>query len=75
MKEPKLIFKYIGTDKHIIDFDFMLLLEAIDAAKGAFAYQYKQNKNRDEYVVTYCERREDIPEDCEKIDIRNTYKV
>ena len=71
MKEPKLTFTYIGTDGHIINFDFMKVLEAVDAAKGAFAFQYKQNKNRDEYHVTYCERQNDIPEYCKEIDLKD----
>lgn len=75
MNEPKLTLTYIGTDGHVIDFDFMKLLEAVDAAKALFAYQYKQNKNRDEYNVTYCERKEDIPEGCKEIDLKSAYKV
>jgi hypothetical protein len=71
MKEPKLTLTYIGTDGHVIDFDFMKVLEAVDAAKGAFAFQYKQNKNRDEYHVTYCERQKDIPEYCKEIDLKD----
>ena len=71
MKEPKLTLTYIGTDGHVINFDFMKVLEAVDAAKGAFAYQYKQNKNRDEYNVTYCERQSDIPEGCQEIDLKD----
>lgn len=70
-KEPKLIFRYIGTDHHVTDFDFQLLLEAIEAAKGAFAYQYKQDKTRDCYTVVYCDDKNDIPECCKEVDITN----
>jgi hypothetical protein len=75
MKEPKLKFTYIGLDGHSIDFDFIRLLELTEATKDAFAYQYKQNKTLDDYHVTYCERKEDIPEGCEEIDFNNMKSV
>lgn len=68
---PKLTLTYVGTDGHVIDFDFMRLLETIEAVKGAFAYQYKQNKDSDEYHVVFYENSEHIPEGCKNIDLNN----
>lgn len=71
MVDPKLTFTYVGTDGHVINFDFMRLLETLEAAKGAFAYQYKQNKDSDEYHVVFYENSEFIPEGCKNIDLNS----
>ena len=70
-KEPKLIFQYIGTDHHVIDFDFQRLLETVEAVKGAFQYQYRQNPNQDCYIVRFCEDKNDVPESFKEVDITN----